>query len=1125
MLCENTIMNPSLESGLSRRHLYDIFDTELCLVGAATDAALLEEVGRVLHVIEQTPDVVLADVAYTCACVAKGQPSVLAVVANSVADLRNRLTLAHKKLSEHAGRIRDKSGTYFFRDRLCPQGRIAFLFPGVMSFYPDMLRDLSLVFGDCRGAFDELEEAIQMTDEQFVPSDFVFPPAPCYRTEAQFAETLITTHAANTALCRILNTAGLVPNGLLGFSGGDLAALDAAGVYGNLSYTKRMTFLREGYQMLTHLAEREGFPECLMFAVLDAPPTFLDALIEQYPGRIVMTAFNSPRQRSIAISPEIEKKVVAAFQEAGIKAVRMQKVPPFNTPWCAKVLPTIHQFMTHWVRYVPKIPVYSSATAERVPARPRDILQLTIDQWIAPIQLEGVINRMYQDGFRMFIEVGACGNLTTAVSEILKNQSHQAVALNRVHRSGITQLHHALGILAAQGVMLDVTQLYRHRNVKRVALSSRIVSTRPDSIRLNHASPSPRHVPLSTTLSHLSLKAFAPPLDLTTPVQPKTTAEVVRKNLPNIGSKQRLSFGADFPMLMNAEVVDEQPGIFLEVTKTIALSEYPFLADYAIGTNQLSFTEPSLRGLTILSLASGLEIMAEAARKLVPRTRVAQVDNLRAQRWIGFVQGAMRVVVRAERIAWTDAQLTAVKVQLRDNSPNSAFTWPIVEATILLVATGAVRQPPAHPTPLMNPRQVNWSGQEIYPERLVYGGSLRLIRHVDLWSEEGIDFEIEVPDRSEAIRYTRMPLFSVWPQLLDGIAASFSLWRSHEKFRGAVSLPFRARRIFFHAPCFTEKSRLRGYLRLTSVTPRSHVADIQVSDGNGDLLMEFKGWEELCERVPTEYQSYIFCPSERFLSQALPPNVLGNPTVPVASAVMTDIPFKTLENNQEIWIKTMAHVLLTPTECREWLEMQGTINRRAEWLFGRATAKEAVRRYLQKYQQSRWTSADIQIWADDSGKPHPIGPWTELLKETNLDISIAHTPKLIVSAAASNARIGIDIEPTGRDLSEDFANGVFTSEEMELAAQTGEGPVGMLKFWCAKEAISKALGTGIRYSPRDLHIVSVNTASGQLQIKLLGQWLDAFKQLKGRENTVYTSTYAGHAFAFCLFSNTLFGSQ
>ena len=99
-------------------HLYDPFDSELCLIGAANDQALTDEVKRVIHFLEHAPEVILQDVAFTCARSARHMPSIIAVVASSVTDLRDRLILAHKKLAENAGRIRDKSGTYFFRDRL-----------------------------------------------------------------------------------------------------------------------------------------------------------------------------------------------------------------------------------------------------------------------------------------------------------------------------------------------------------------------------------------------------------------------------------------------------------------------------------------------------------------------------------------------------------------------------------------------------------------------------------------------------------------------------------------------------------------------------------------------------------------------------------------------------------------------------------------------------------------------------------------------------------------------------------------------------------------------------------------------------------------------------------------------
>ncbi len=1097
----------------SPSHLFDPFDSELCLIGAPDDAALVGEVRRLLRFLEHAVDVPLQDVAYTCASTARRQPSTLAVVATSTAELRERLSLAHRKLADGAGRIRDKGGTYFFRDRLAPRGRVAFLFPGAPSFYPDLLRDLCLVFEECRSAFDELEDALLPCPAMGVaPSDFIFSPSSACRADPRafpahaFSESLLAAHAANTALFRLVEGLGVVPHGLAGFSGGDFAALEVAGVFGSLSRAKRIQFMREGYQMLKRLAERADLPACVMLTVIDASRERLDQLAARYPGRFALPAFHSPRQQTLALSPEIYRDVVEALQQDGTKTVEVPMDRPFNTPWCSKVVPSISQFLAHWVRRSPSIPVYSCATADRLPSQPRSILALTADQWTEPILFDDTIRRMYADGFRLFIELGARGNMASAIGETLKTVPHQAVALDRIHRSGLVQLHHALGLLAAQGVPLDLTGLHRTRRRRPLDLDRPLtVASRPEhTLRLSTQIP--------------AVKPFAPAADFA--MAARTPAEQVRSALPVISDKRHLDFGADFPMLASAEILDEQPGVLLEIAKVVTLEDYPFLHDYALGTSQLSFADPTLRGLPILSLISGLEMMCEAARKLVPRRRVAQVDNLRAQRWVGFERGAVRVIIRAERIAWQDSHYAAVKVQLRDDSPNSAYTWPIIEATVLLSAAGTVHQP-IKPPPLARPRPVNWFGHEIYPARLFHGGGLRVVRHVDLWSEEGVDFEIEVPGRDDAVRYTRIPLFSIWPRLLDGIVSSFSLWRSHEKFAGAVSIPFRARRITFYAASFTEGARLRGYLRLTSVTPRSHVADIQVSDGNGNLLIQFKGWEELCERVPPEYHQYILRPSETFLTRELPLSLLGNPTSPVAAAVATDVPFGLFESNQEIWLKTLAYVLLSPSEREEWLEMQGATSRRVEWLFGRATAKEAVRRYLQKYQQGRWTAADIKIWADDSGKPHPLGPWRDHMAG-HIDLSIAHTSKLIVAAVAANARIGIDIEAVGRDLSEDFTRGVFTLEEIDLAARTGDAPNATLRFWCAKEAVSKALGTGIRYSPQDLRITASEPTTGELEIELFGQWLEAFKHMRGRKHKVYSCVYAGHAFASCMLANSLF---
>jgi phosphopantetheinyl transferase (holo-ACP synthase) len=369
-----------------------------------------------------------------------------------------------------------------------------------------------------------------------------------------------------------------------------------------------------------------------------------------------------------------------------------------------------------------------------------------------------------------------------------------------------------------------------------------------------------------------------------------------------------------------------------------------------------------------------------------------------------------------------------------------------------------------------------------------------------------------------------MPLFSIWPTLLDGIISSIPLWRSHDKFSDSISIPFRCRSINLYAASFTEGSHLNGYMRIASTTPRSQIADIKVSDGNGNLLIHIKGWEELSEPVPEIFHQYILNPSEIFITNTLPMELMGNPTTPVATAMFKDIPFKLFEINQELWLKTLAFTSLSEKEREEWLEMQGATRRRTEWLFGRIAAKEALRRYLTNFQQARWTAADIDIWPDDSGKPHALGTWKQH-SAPHLDLSIAHTSKLIVAAVVAHARLGIDIEMVNRDLTEEFTKGVFTHSELELAAHTGEGPVAILRCWCAKEAISKALGVGIRYSPKGLQVLSIDPVTGEIQLQMSGQWLDEFKPMKGRKTTIYTSIFSGHVFAACMLPNSIFEKE
>ena len=150
-----------------------------------------------------------------------------------------------------------------------------------------------------------------------------------------------------------------------------------------------------------------------------------------------------------------------------------------------------------------------------------------------------------------------------------------------------------------------------------------------------------------------------------------------------------------------------------------------------------------------------------------------------------------------------------------------------------------------------------------------------------------------------------------------------------------------------------------------------------------------------------------------------------------------------------------------------------------------------------------------------------MGAWADFLS-ARIDLAITHTKDFVAAVVASNARVGVDAEYSTRDLSEEFTRGVFTGEELELAAGSSDGPVALIRFWCAKESVSKALGVGIRYSPKELTVDSFEPDSGELSVSLGGQWLEAFKAFKGRPIRVKTSLLKNHVLASCFVPETFF---
>ncbi len=1098
--------------------------SELVLMAAADVPALCREIERLIGFLDQTHGASLRDIAYTCACTYREQAeknAVAAFVVSSVAELQGRLSIVLPRVKGGAERVRDRSGSYFFRTHaLGPggTGKLAFLFPGAPSFYPDMLRDLAICFPECRAAFDELEEALAGS-VRFSPSSFIFPPAPYYRRDADvfsggaYAQAMVSTYSANSALYRMFTLMGVKPDGVVGFAGGDLNALAVAGYLGKFHRPDRLKFLKEMYGVVDSAVTHAGLPKCVMAAIVSPHPEETEKVLASFPPDQVATVFEmTPRQRMIAIAPDAATAVQKALGEVGVKGMRLDVDRPFNTPWCEKIIPMFRKFAGHWTSARAQVPVWCCATAAPLPEKGRHARDVCAELWARPVRLGETIRNMHADGFRVFLEVGPRGIVANATTDILRGEPHVAICSDAVHRPGLLQFQHAVGCLAALGVPIVPDILFASRRCRRLDFDAPL----PLEIRVDAEMALQREFPSLTLLSP-DLPATSP---MAAPRKDKVRHRLEAKAA--LARRQRQQdFGSTLPLISDMDILDEQPGVSIEIRTVLSFAHAPFLADAALGTSQISYSMPELRGLAPLPLAAGAEIMAELAQRIVPGRSVVAVEDLLRRRTVAFRDnGELTILVRAERVASEDADHAAVHVQLRDDAPNSAWTWPAMEATISLAAT-----PPeparAVPDQLRSPRSVHWFESDIYPARLSAGTLLQLVRKADLWSDGGLNYEVETPRAVGAVSHTRFPVWVVNPQLLQAVTDGYQLWRSHERFPGAFSFAFRLRHLALYALSLPEGQRLKCYLRLSGVTPNSHICDILVSDGNGNLVMELRGYEELAEHVPDEYRRLVLQPPLAYLTDELPADLLGSPATPIASASVRDIKYALFSRNENIWLKTVSHIVLGKNERRTFAVMSGSVNRRTEWLFGRIAAKEAVRRFLQRHCQARWTDADVEIWADDSGKPHALGKCNDDEKH-DLDLAIAHTAQFVIAVVAAHARVGVDAEAMDRDLSDEFTQGVFGPEEQTLAAGATNPHAALIRFWCAKEAVSKALGTGIRYAPREIAVESFRPETGEMDVALGGAWVENFKMFRGRPIRVSSTIVHGHVVASCFIPASLF---
>ena len=110
-------------------------------------------------------------------------------------------------------------------------------------------------------------------------------------------------------MSRLLDAAGLKPDGVVGCGGGDLAAVVKSGATSAAtSRTERVKALRDIYKIVSKAVDNKGLPRIVMVTAMVRHEEDLDAALSSFPKKKVYLVCDfSPKMKTLAIEPDFEE--------------------------------------------------------------------------------------------------------------------------------------------------------------------------------------------------------------------------------------------------------------------------------------------------------------------------------------------------------------------------------------------------------------------------------------------------------------------------------------------------------------------------------------------------------------------------------------------------------------------------------------------------------------------------------------------------------------------------------------------------------------------------------------------------------------------------------------------------
>jgi PfaB family protein len=382
---------------------------------------------------------------------------------------------AYEKLSEWQTPL----GSFFTARPLGKDGKVSFVYPGAFNSYPGIGRDLFYLFPILYDRLSGITSDIGdlLNERLLYPRSMAALNSDALSViEAQLNADPITMLISGSCLAVLYtdilrSVFEIHPASAFGYSLGEVSMMFASRVWTEADGTSKA--LRESPLFRTRLtgpqnAVREFWnlptrsegdpPEALWvnYLLMTGPEKVKEALANE--RRVYLTHINTPRQVVIGGEPSGCRRVIDRLKCKSLLA-------PFNYAIHCEPIYSEYEMLTELhsvpVMNQPGMTLYSAATYQPMPIDRQTIAKQIAQELCHCLDFPRLTQLAYNDGARIFVELGAGSNCARWVNDSLEGQPHAAYSINRKGVDDHTAILRLVARMVSQQVSVNLSVLYQ----------------------------------------------------------------------------------------------------------------------------------------------------------------------------------------------------------------------------------------------------------------------------------------------------------------------------------------------------------------------------------------------------------------------------------------------------------------------------------------------------------------------------------------------------------------------------------------------------------------------------------------------------------------------------------------